>query len=281
MNRKQLIIGAGTLLGLASLVFAHHVPVGLSHVAGMEILKEVVFFTSPLNYGLPAYQVGTEEVPGHHDPVGIAAGDSFTVLDQSGNSETIVFEAADFTDISHAVMEDVVAVINAKATIFEAIETNGYLVLQGHSGGSSGALKVQNGHGAPLAKMGMLDEFVIGGDSIQLTLSIPDPNLDLAGKPYVVMASATDGSFLMQGQTIPIGRDGLFTAFRNAVQSGALPGFRGVLDANSDARATLAGRQLRQGFGANFPDKMYFTYVVYDTPGHIAYVSNRFTVDFR
>ncbi len=281
MNRKQVLIGAGALAGIASLALAHHVPMGLSHVSGSEVLNKVTFFTQASNFGIPAYQVGAAEVPGHHDPVGLAHGDAFTVMNQAGQSETIVLEATDFADITQAVMHDVMDVVNAKSTLFEAIEANGYLVLEGHTGGPSGSLTIQDGNGAPLGKMGMVDSFAVGSDNLTLTLSIPDPNLNLAGKPYLVLASTTPGSFRIQGKTVPLAQDTVFNVFLNAVMAGAVPGFKGVLDANSDAVATLSANQFQAGFAGNFPDKMYFAYLVFDPARRVAYVSNAFTVDFQ
>jgi hypothetical protein len=281
MNRKQLLIGTGTLVGIATLALAHHVPVGLSHVAGTEILREVIFFTQTGNFGVPAYHIGANEAPDHHDAVGITSGDSFTVMDQGGISQTIVLEAADFTDISTAVTEEVIDVINSKATLFQGVEHNGFVVLHGVQGGSSASLTVTDGSGSPLGKLGVLDGFALGGGDLELTLSIPDPNLNLAGKPYIVLASTTPGSFSLQGKTVPIGRDPVFFQFFSAVQNGAVPGFKGVLNGTSDASATLTAAQFAAGFQGNFPDKMYFAYLVFDPARQVAYVSNSFTVDFR
>jgi len=283
MNRKQLLLGGGTLVGLAALAFAHHVPVGLSHVSGGEILATVVYYTTGGSFGVPAYKVGASEAPGHHDPIGLVDGDGFTVMNEAGQSETITLTAADFTDISAAVMDEAVDVINDKATLFEAIETNGYLVLRGLTGGDTGTLDVADGAGGPLAKMGLTSGLALGADELELTVSIPDASLNLAGAPYLVLLSATDGSIALQGKTIPLGFDSLTRVWLPFARSGAAPGFAGNLDANSDASALLTAAQFQQAFGAtSYPDKLHFSYVVF-TPGtlQIAYVSNRFTVDFR
>jgi hypothetical protein len=283
MNKKQLTLGAGSLVALAALALAHHVPVGLSHVSGSEILSTVVYFTTGGTFGVPAYKVGAAEAPDHGAAVGLVDGDSFTVMNEAGQSETITLEAADFTDISTADMHDVVHVLNDKASLFEAIETNGYLVLQGLSGGDTASLAVTDGLGGPLAKMGVTSGTELGADELALTISIPDPLLNLAGASYVTLISATDGSFSVQGKTIPIGFDSLTQAWLPFVRTGAAPGFKGNLDGNSDASALLTGTQFQQAFGStSYPDKLYFAYVVF-TPGtaQIAYVSNRFTVDFR
>jgi hypothetical protein len=282
MNRKQLLIGTGVLSCIATLALAHHVPVGLSHVSGTEILREVAFFTEAAHFGVPPYHVGEDEVPGHHDAVGLVHGDAFKVMVESGASEVIRFEASDFADISQAVMEEVVEVINAKATLFEALETNGYLVLEGHTGGPAGLLEVRDASNGPLGKMGMRTGISKGSDRLDLTLSIPDPDLDLAGRPYVVFASTRDGSFTLQGHTIPIGRGQAFGAFARAALGGRAPGgFRGVLDAGSDATLTLTADQLVATFGGDYPDQLYLAFVAFGPANEIAYVSNRFTVDFR
>jgi len=283
MNKKQFTLGAGSLVALAAIALAHHVPVGLSHVSGTEILSTVVYYTTGGSFGVPAYKVGASEAPGHHDAIGLVDGDSFTVMNEAGQSETITLTVADFADISTAVMDEAVDVINDKATLFEAIETNGYLVLRGLSGGDAATLDVTDGLGGPLAKMGVTSGSALGADELALTISIPDPLLNLAGASYVTLLSATDGSFTVQGQTIPIGFDSLTQAWLPFVRTGAAPGFKGNLDGNSDASALLTAAQFQQAFGgSSYPDKLYFTYVVF-TPGtaQIAYVSNRFTVDFR
>lgn len=283
MNKKQLTLGAGTLVTLAALALAHHVPVGLSHVSGGEILSSVVYYTTAGTFGVPAYKVGDAEAPDHGTPVGLADGDSFTILNDAGQSETITLTAADFTDIAAADMDETVDAINSKATLFEAIETNGYFVLRGLSGGDTASLDVTDGAGGPLSKMGMTGGAVLGSDELELTLSIPDPNLNLAGYPYLTLLSKTDGSFSVQGKTIPVGFDALTRVWLPFARSGLAPGFVGNLNGTSDASALLSAAQLQQGFGpSNYPDKLYFAYVVFH-PGtlQIAYVSNRFTVDFQ
>jgi hypothetical protein len=282
MNRKQLILGASTFVGLTALALAHHVPVGLSHVAGAEILREVQFFTAAGVFGVPATKVGVAEVPGHHDPVGIADGDTFVVVDQSGTSESVTLEAGDFADISGAVMDEVVAVINAKAALFEAVEQNGFLVLRGNVGGPAASIEVADGAGGPLAKMGMGGGLAFGSEDLELTLSIPDPSLDLAGGRYLVLASTTAGSFTLGSHTVPSAPDALTLALIAAARGGQAAGFKGVLDANGDASAMLLGSQLAPGFAGGYPDELHLAYLVL-APGtsQVAYVSNRFTVDFR
>lgn len=283
MNKKQLTLGAGSLVALAALALAHHVPVGLSHVSGDEILSTVVYYTTGGSFGVPAYKVGSVEAPDHGAAVGLVDGDSFAVMDNLGNTETITLTAADFTDISTADMHDAVHVINDKASLFQAIETNGYLVLQGLAGGDLASLDVSDGLGNPLAKMGVTSGTVQGADELALTISIPDPGLNLAGAPYITLLSATDGSFTVQGRTIPVGFDSLTQVWLPFVRSGGAPGFKGNLDGNSDASAQLTAANFQQAFGpASYPDKLYFTYVVFH-PGtaQIAYMSNRFTVDFQ
>lgn len=282
MNRKQFTLTTGAALGLAALALAHHVPVGLSHVSGPEILREVVFFTSQGLFGVPAYKPGAVEAPGHHDPVGLVDGDSFTLMDQAGSVETITFTAADFPDIANAVVADVVSVINAKSSLAQAIDHNGYVALRGVAGGATASLDVADGPGGPLSKLGVGGGQVFGRDDLELTISIPDPNLNLAGQTYVVLASTTPGSFTLSGKTIPIGYDALTARFIDFAVNGVAGGFVGTLDGNSDASASLAAAQLQQGFAGGYPDKMYFAYIVLGAnQRRIEYVSNAFTVDFR
>jgi hypothetical protein len=280
MNRKQFTLTSLTLGGLAALVFAHHIPVGLSHVAGTEILSEVVFFTNSGTFGVPAYRVGSVEAPEHHDPVGLADGDSFHVMNQAGLSETISFEAADFADIGTAAVEDIVGVINAKSNLVEALDVNGYVALRGMDGGGAASLSITDGTGAPLSLMGVGSGVALGSDNLELTLSIPDPSLNLAGRTYVVLASATDGSFQLNNHSVPIGHDNLTTRLFQATVAGNLPGFLGTLGANSDATAQLLGSQIQAGFAGNYPDKLYFAFLVLNG-NRVAFVSNRFVVDFQ
>ena len=282
MKRNRILIGTGALLGLAALAFGHHVARGLSYTGAPEILSSVTFRTSVGNFGLPAYVVGATEAPGHAVPVGLADGDSFSVMDDTGTMQTITLNASDFADISTAVMADVVAVINAKASLITAHETNGYLLLEGQASGAARTLQVSDGAGGPLFKMGMNAAQAAGSDDLELTISIPDPNLNLAGRTYVVLASATDGSFPLNQKVVPIGLDGLTQPFLDAALGGALQGFVGQLDGNSDATARITASQLVNGFAGNYPDQLYLAYVVLSPNGRrIDYVSNRFTVDFQ
>lgn len=282
MKKKQVFLGAGTLVAIAAFAFAHHVPVGLSHVFGPEILREVTFFTSTGVFGVPSHRVGQAELPDHGAPVGLADGDSFSVMDQNGAIETVTFLASDFVDIALADTHDVVHEINDQVTLFEAVEHNGYLVLRGKQGGSLASLTVSDGAGGPLNKLGMGGGVVFGRDNLELTLSIPDPNLNLAGRNYIVLVSATNGAIPFGRRTIPIGADGLTMPFLNAAVNGLVTGFAGQLDANSDATALLTAAQLQQGFAGTYPDKLYFAFVVFGTrPGTLEYVSNQFVVDFQ
>lgn len=281
MNRKQLFLTTGAALGLTTLVLAHHVPVALSHVFGTEILSEVIFFTGPGLFGVPAHKVGAAEAP-DSGPVGLTDGDAFTIADETGTSETITLTSADFLDIASADLHETLHVINDKASLFEAYEENGFVVLRGLRGGAAKSLDVTDGVGGPLSKMGLGGGLVFGSDDLELTLSIPDPNLNLAGRTYLLFASATPGSFTINNKTIPIGLDALTSRFLNFALSGAPNGFLGTLDGNSDATVFLTAANLQAGFAGGYPDKLYFAYIVLG-PGNqrVAYVSNAFTVDFQ
>lgn len=282
MKRTSFLLGTGTLLGLAALAFGHHVAKGLSYTGAPEILEQVTFRTSVGNFGLPAYVVGVDEAPDHGVPVGLVDGDSFTIQDDTGTQQTITLDAADFADIAAADMDEVVDVINSKASIFQASETNGFLLLEGVSSGAARTLEVSDGAGGPLFKMGMNAAQATGSDDLELTISIPDPNLNLAGRTYVILASATDGSFPLNQKVVPIGLDALTQPFLDAALGGALQGFVGQLDGNSDATARITASQLVNGFAGNYPDQLYLAYVVLSPNGRrIDYVSNRFTVDFQ
>jgi hypothetical protein len=281
MKAKKNLLGAGALLVVSALAFAHHVPVGLSHLFGPEIVREVLFDTQTGTFGVPSHRVGGAELPDHGVAVGLAAGDSFQVMDESGTIDVVTFHAADFADIALADTDEAVEVINAQATVFEAVAQNGYLTLRGTHGGSLASLTVIDGIGGPLFKLGMGGGTTFGRDDLELTLSIPDASLNLAGRPYVVLASSTAGTTTYGQQTIPFAVDGLTMPFLSAALAGRLQGFVGVLDGNSDASALLRAAQIQRGFAGSYPDKLYLSFLVFGANGRIEYVSNAFTVDFR
>jgi hypothetical protein len=270
-----VLVGAGAAL-------AHHIAVPLSHVSGPEIVQRVKLYHQPANEGVPAYAVASEE---HDHEIALAHGDTFVVRDASGASETVVFDAADFVDISHATDAEVVAAIDAALTIADAESQNGFLLLHGIEGGVQAQLELEDGAGSPLAAMHLSSPAVVGAESVVMTLSIPadehgTDEADLAGLPYLLFASATEGSFEFAGETIPIGRDAVTGAFVRAIRDGALPAFFASLDADADARANLSLEQIETVLGGVVPTELRFAYVVFSADfTSVEFVSNAFVVD--
>jgi len=284
MKTRTQILGAFSLAATAAIVAAHHVPVPLSHVLGADILTEVAFYTDSALFGVPPYAHGVDEVH-HHEPIALAHGDSVQVQ-HGGLSETIVFESGDFADITQVEIEEVLDVLSRKSTLVEAFDANGYAVVQGTRGGAAESVDLGDVQGSVLSQMHIQPGPVFGSDDLDLTVSTPNPDPTqphpLAGRRYLVLASATDGSFVFRGQTIPVGHDGVLRALVRPSLQGALDGFFARLDAGGDGHARIAGAELASGLAGAFPDELYFAYVVFaEGSFDIEFVSNRFTVDFR
>ncbi len=301
MSKRNILVGAGVAAALSALAFAHHLPLGLSHSDATEILSEVKFFTNVGTFGVPPYQHGEAEAE-HDDTITLAHGDSFSVMDASGSSETIVFESSDFPDIANATFEEVEDVISAKSALVEAFHFNDFVILQGMQGGETASLTVVDGAGSPLSKLGVLPGVSSGSRDLLLDISVPAGPLDggasglehddddhgdgdhgLAHAPYVLFVSATPGSFNLLGHEVPIGVDALTVDALIAALNFQLPGFYGWLNDTEDAQVTLAGDLLEQAFApASYPDALYFSYVVLSEElNEIKYVSNRFTLHFE
>jgi hypothetical protein len=284
MSLRKPLLGLGLLT--AGVAFAHHVPVPLSHIAGTEILTSITMFLEPTNEGVPAYLVAEDE---HEHEVELAHGDSFFVYDQTGKIEQVVFDQADFQDITQADPHEIVAAINKQLTIAEAKSDNSYFVLRGIVGGSDNRIAVRDFTGAPLEKLHLPEVVVFGNEDVVLTLSIPEPDPGhghpddhLAGHPYFVMASSTDGSFVFKGEEVPIGRDATMLQFMRAMRSGVVEGFVGRLDDHQDAEATLPAGSIQKVLNGNVPDELYFAYVVFSMDmSSVEFVSNRFTIHVK
>lgn len=99
---------------------------------------------------------------------------------------------------------------------------------------------------------------------------------------YLVFASTTDASFAFGRRRIPIGVDATLLTALNLALLGALPGFAGTLGDDGAARLTLDAERLRQALAGRSLDELHLACVVLSTDGaEVAFVSNRFTVDFR
>jgi len=291
MKAKKALFLTGSLTGLAAIVFAHHVPVPLSFLAGAEILTSVVFDTSSGTFGVPPYQVGGEVLPDHSQNILLSFqdGDSFSVKNEQGLVERIAVTSADFPDLGAVPMDQYLALISERSSILEAWETNNFVCLRGETGGVGSSFKLEDGQGAPLSQLTLGPGLRFGSNDLDLVVSIPADDHgdeaathDFPGHPYLILASHTDGQFPLQGNTVPIGFDSTTRVFLQAALHGDAPGFLGLLDHDSDAAATLSAGAIQTAFGPSYPDAAYFAYVVL-APGtlNVVYVSNRFTVDFR
>jgi hypothetical protein len=280
MNTKQLTLSLGALVGLGAVALAHHVPVELSFLQGKEILTGVVYQMNAPNPGIPAYRVGSGEIDEHHG-MALGHGDSFSVSDGSGAVDTVVFDAADFADIGDVQVHDVVAAINAKATLFEAFEDNAYMVFRALNGGQSSTLATTDGIGAPLSKLQIPNGTSQGTDEVRLVISTPeDTSFEL--HPYLVIASTTLGDTPLGNDTLHVLPDDTTALFAQLTRLGVLPGFAGFLDANGDAEAVVSGSSIQRLYGVTAPDALHFSYLVLSKDGSaVELVSNAFTVDFQ
>jgi hypothetical protein len=282
MQSKHLLRTAGAVAALAAIGFAHHLHVPLSTLFGPEVLDGVVFYTQSDKFGVPNIRPSTETFD-HDHAFDLDGGDAFTVATQAGAAETIVFEAADFArlgaDIDRAEASAIVAVINSKASLVEAYESNAAIVLRGVEGGSGSTIDLADGPGAPLAKLTVPAGPGAGSDDLELEISIPEDHpVDLAGHHYWLLFSGTDGSFSFQGRTIPLGVDPTLNLGVLMAAGGKLPGFVGQLDAGNDASVVAQG----SWFSAFAPGmELYMAYVVMSPDwSALDFVSNRFTVEF-
>jgi hypothetical protein len=104
----------------------------------------------------------------------------------------------------------------------------------------------------------------------------------LAHHPYLVFASATDGSFMMGDVEVPVGRDAVTSTFLRAVRQGQLPTFFAELNHTEDSRAIVSVDELVGLLGPQLPGELYFAYVVLSPDlGSVEFVSNRFTVEIQ
>lgn len=270
MSNRKLVLGSFLACGtLAALALAHHIPVGLSFLEGPEIMSTITVFKST-STGIPPYVVSNDEV--EHE-IAVPVGANFQISDGIGNSDFVTIPNV-FPDPSKAHLDDVVEELNEQLTVATLREENGHLVFEGKSGGPSAMLQLTEGVGGALASLQFSNGTVNGKSNIPLVLSIPDPQLNLSGHPYFLLASSTLGTTVIGNKHLDIVLDATTDKFLRATKANVLPGFFGVLDATSDASTTLLPSLLPNQVGA----ETYFQYVVL-TPDFtsIAYVSNVFT----
>jgi len=279
---RKVILGSTATLALAALAFAHHIPVALSYVAGAEILTNVDLRLSGESIGVPPYVVSNGEL----ETVSIADGAQFSVVNGEGTTETVTFDAADFADMSAIPVEDVVAHVNSQLSVAMAEVDNSYFTLRGLGGGVASTLGLQDGVSNPLASLNLGETTVAGALNAHMAISVPgedhhhgehDHQSDYAGFQYLLVASATQGEFVLpNGMSLPLALDAWTVEFLNATDAGMLPGFHGVLNETGDAEAILPTLLLPSG---SMPEKLYFAYLVVDPTAGIVFTSNRFTIN--
>lgn len=295
MKTSHILLSAGAL---AALGLASHVPVALSTPFGATVLSEITYFKSTGDLGVPAYVAGADE-HGYH----VHDGTTFHASNGT-QTETMVFEAADFVNVHHAEPVEIADAINADMTLVEAFVENDTLVFRGLGAGSDAMLQLTDDVGAPLFKFGMVDGDatsveVFGSDDIDLVLSVGDEGDDgegghghgghgddhggsLAGYPYLVIASTTPGTTPVAGFEVPFVLDGTTDAVVRAMKLGLVENFDGHLDAEQDAFARFDADLIDVIWGDATPDELYFAFVVFDPElSGIEFVSNRFTVDIE
>jgi len=277
---KTIALFAGLAL-LAGLAYSSHVPVALSSIFGGDVLSSITYYASSGNLGVPAYVIGGELEDDGDDEGGfaLADGDTFSVANTDGVTETVTFSEADFADIGAATQDEVVAAIAAQLTIADVALDNGHIVVRGLEGGPSATLVLSDGTGAPLAALDLEAGVTNGASDIELTISVPAEIGDLSGKPYLLVASTTPGTIPVAGFEVPVAYDTTTAQVLRAAQLGLLDGFLGELDANNDALATFETDLLAPLFPNGLPTSLLFTYVVFDDElTGIEYVSNAFEV---
>lgn len=281
--KKSLLVASGAVI--ASIALAHHIQTPLSSAYGTEILTKIKWYTSFGNEGVPAYHVGDD----HHTYV-LQSNSTFSVHDHGGATQSVTFDASQFASLAAATPEEVADAINAQLTIGRALVDNNTIVIRGVTGGSNASLDLVDGAGSPLATLGLAPATVPGSDAIDLTLSIPledehedtpaPPHEDLAHHPYLVIASATPGTTVVDGHEIPLALDAFTTLTLRGTQLGKFPGFVGELDDNSDATATFDAALAHATLPGGLPPRLYFAYVVFSEElDAIEFVSNAFEVE--
>lgn len=276
--RKHLV--AAAVLATGGVALAHHIALPLSHADAPEISSHIVLYKRPANVGVPGYVASATE---HEHMVALTDGASFQVV-VDGTAETVVFHAADFPDVGHATDAQVVAAVNPQLTASQLESQNGYFLFHALQGGSSHSIRLVEGVGRPLQAMGFSETQQFGSERVQMVLSAHGDEHDgvpgeLAHHPYLLFASAGEGSFSFRGVEVPIARDAVTAAFVQAARSGALPSFFSHLNGTEDARATVTLDQLGQILGLQFPSDLHFAYVVLSMDGtSVEFVSNRFSV---
>lgn len=279
MFQRSILATAGAAC-LAAPAFAHHVTKTLSYARGPEVVESVTYFNRFDNRGVPAYLLANDE---HFDSYALVDGTSIVIADGLGNTQTALVTAAMFPDIGHATIDEIVEALAPQVTIANVGEQNGFLLVEGLAGGSTGHVGVSAGAGNLLAQLNLPATTVVGEADIPLLLSHFEEGAnppDYAGHPYRIFASTTAGTSLIGGRQIPIRFDRTTRHVARLTQLGALPAFAGHLSATEDARAAFRAEAIPALFGANPPTQIYFAYAIYSMDGsQVLFTSNRFTVN--
>jgi len=288
MNSNSLLRGLAASALLGSLVLAHHVSTPLSVLQGTDVLSSITYFVQQGSFGVVPHQRTHHEVD-HHASFDLSAGASFLVDVGAGQpQEQVVLNANEFTRPGDVHLDTLLAALNAKSQKADFFDANGYVFARGLVGGASEQLALHEVSGGLLAQIGFEPGPQFGSDALHLELSIPAPgtggapSIDLAGRPYVLLASTSTGSFTAFGKQIPLALDASLTGFLNAAWGGVLPGFVGVLDAQADGQARIEKAMFESVPAASLPNALHLAYVVLkpDLSG-IDFVSNRFTVTIQ
>ena len=121
-------------------------------------LQEVMTSNVALEEGTPAELTGSVPASGYS----LADGDEMTIRVNSGASQTVTFNAADFADITDATPAEVAAVINANVTGVTADVVGGALHLYTENTGEAASIDIDDGTGSPAAAMGLSLSMVSG-----------------------------------------------------------------------------------------------------------------------
>lgn len=288
MQTNSFVRGLAASALLGSLVLAHHVSTPLSVLQGPNVLSSITYYAQQDSFGVAPHQRTHAEVD-HHASFDLSSGASFLVDLGAGQApEQLVLNANEFAQPGHVQLGTLLATLNAKSQKADFFDANGYVFARGLVGGASEQLALHEVSGGLLAQIGFQAGPQFGSDALQLELSIPAPGtsgtpaIDLAGRPYLLLASTSTGSFSAFGKQIPLALDAALTGFLDAALGGALPGFTGVLDAQADGEARIEKALFQSVQAASLPNALYLAYVVLkpDFSG-IDFVSNRFSVTIQ
>lgn len=241
-------------------------------------VSEIAFVTDPAGFGIPDYRYSATRF---HDGgrVPLPHGGSFVVADGDGRYEEVFLQPADFPDPDHARIQDVLRIVSLRSSLVEAGMQNGFAVFRGRRGGASAHLAMWDGHGTPLAKLGVPEGEGAGSGELTLRLVVPEERFHVPDRPYLLMASGQTGRINFRDRFVPIGMDDLFLSCLRATSAGDLPDFIGRLGPDQTADVTIPHDLLAQ---THFKGQVHLACAVLaDELDTIEFVSNRVTVAFE